>query len=63
MKERDERDDAPGRGRERPPGHFMDERLADDTARFLAEVKRLAERRRRPDDRDGWARPPDGGSR
>lgn len=35
----------------------MDEKLATDTARFLAEVKRLAERRAQADaDREGWAR-------
>jgi hypothetical protein len=41
----------------RPPGDFMDEKLASDTARFLAEVKRLAERRTRADaEREGWDR-------
>jgi hypothetical protein len=34
---------------ERPPGHFMDEKLAHDTARFIAEAKRMAERRARAD--------------
>ena len=50
--ERDEHDDE-----ERPPGHFMDERLAEDTARFLAEVKRLAARRAHADaERGSWSR-------
>lgn len=41
----------------RPPGQFMDERLAHDTARFIAEAKRMAERRARADaQRDGWQR-------
>jgi hypothetical protein len=41
----------------RPPGDFMDEKLADDTARFLAEAKRMAKRRTRADDaRKGWDR-------
>jgi hypothetical protein len=35
----------------------MDEKLADDTARFLAEAKRMAKRRARADDaRKGWDR-------
>jgi hypothetical protein len=35
----------------------MDEKLADDTARFLAEAKRMAKRRARVDDpRKGWDR-------
>jgi len=47
------------RERDRPPGQFMDERLADDTARFLAEVKRLADRRReQPDEPESWNPPP-----
>jgi hypothetical protein len=42
---------------ERPPGHFMDEQLAEDTARFLAEVKRLAARRANADAKRGdWSR-------
>jgi hypothetical protein len=44
---------------DRPPGQFMDEQLADDTARFLAEVKRLAKRRReQPDEPESWSPPP-----
>jgi hypothetical protein len=35
----------------------MDEELAEDTARFLAEVKRMAERRARADtERESWDR-------
>jgi hypothetical protein len=41
----------------RPPGHFMDDKLADDTARFIAEAKRRAERRARGDaERERWDR-------
>jgi hypothetical protein len=41
----------------RPPGQFMDERLAHDTARFIAEAKRMAERRARADaERGSWQR-------
>jgi hypothetical protein len=41
----------------RPPGDFMDDKLADDTARFIAEAKRRAERRTRADaEREGWDR-------
>lgn len=42
----------------RPPGHFMDEQLAHDTARFLAEVKRLAERRSGEQDEPETWEPP-----
>lgn len=48
---------------ERPPGHFMEEQFADDTARFLAEVKRLAERRRRGRDKPETWTPPKTSSR
>ena len=51
----------PAGGEERPPGHFMEEQHADDTARFIAEVKRIAARRGRPDGDEGWALPPRGG--
>jgi hypothetical protein len=35
----------------------MDEKLAHDTARFIAEAKRMAERRARHDaEHDGWDR-------
>ena len=44
-------------GEERPPGHFMEEQHADDTARFIAEVKRLAARRGQPEADEGWAHP------
>jgi hypothetical protein len=41
----------------RPPGHFMDDKLAEATARFIAEAKRRAERRTRDAaGRDGWDR-------
>jgi hypothetical protein len=41
----------------RPPGDFTDEEHAQDTARFLAEVKRMAERRAHADDqRETWER-------
>jgi hypothetical protein len=56
--ERDEND----RGREdegdRPPGDFMEEQHADDTARFIEEVKRIAERRKRGrDEPETWTPP------
>jgi hypothetical protein len=42
---------------DRPPGEFMDERLAEDTARFLADAKRIAERRAHADaERASWER-------
>jgi hypothetical protein len=42
MEHRDEPED---RHDERPPGHFMDERLEADTRRFLEEVRQLAAHR------------------
>ena len=57
VEEREDRDENGEREPNRPPGHFMEEQYADDTARFLAEVKRLAERRRRGDEPETWARP------
>jgi hypothetical protein len=50
-------DPADSQPAERPPGHFMDEKLADDTARFIAEAKRMAERRARADtEHNRWDR-------
>ena len=53
--EKKKRDDEPEP--DRPPGDFMEEQFADDTARFLAEVKRLADRRKRRDKSDSWTPP------
>jgi hypothetical protein len=54
----EEREKEGAGSQDRPPGHFMEEQHADDTARFIAEVKRLAARRGRQDPEDGWAQPP-----
>jgi hypothetical protein len=49
------RDDTQPLGR--PPGHFMDDKLAHDTARFIAEAKRRAERQTHAEaEREGWTR-------
>lgn len=42
---------------DRPPGHFMDDKLAHDTTRFLADAKRRAEHRARLEaERERWDR-------